>query len=172
MAVVATGFFDGVHLGHRKVIETLVSSARSRGEEAIVVTFSRHPRQVLSQDAESLRLLTSEQERIALLEECGADRVEVLNFTREFASLTAFEYLRDVVKRQLGGTAVVLGYNNRLGSDRLTAEEIVPVAESLGLDVIRCEAVGVISSTKIRKALEEGRVSDAEQMLGHSINHQ
>jgi riboflavin kinase/FMN adenylyltransferase len=67
MAVAATGFFDGVHLGHRRVIEALVSSARSRGEEAVAVTFSQHPRAVLQQDARDLRLLSSAREKEALL---------------------------------------------------------------------------------------------------------
>ena len=179
MAVVATGFFDGVHLGHRQVIRTLVSSARERGEEAIVVTFAPHPRAVLQQDAHSLR---------------------------------------DVLIGRFGATALVLGFDNRLGSDRLTPDAIAPIAESLGLSVIVVapaaaaslrgnqpqktsgdagplplpseagpsllrsrgwlrfsEAVAVsttpaaaVSSTKIRKALEKGRVEDAEEMLGYA----
>lgn len=169
MAVVATGFFDGVHLGHRKVIETLVSSARERGEEAIVVTFAQHPRLVLGQDAEALRMLTTQEEKTALLKGLGVDRVEVVNFTKEFASLTAYEYLREVVKARFGATAIVLGYDTRIGSDRQTVEGIRSLATALGLEVICCEAVGGISSTKIRKALAEGRIADAEHMLGHKI---
>lgn len=172
MAVVATGFFDGVHLGHRKVIETLVSSARERGEEAIVVTFAQHPRLVLGQDADALRMLTTQAEKTAMLKELGVDRVEVVNFTKEFASLTAFEYLRDVVKAGFGATAIVLGYDTRLGSDKQTVSGIAPAAASLGLEVICCEAVEGISSTRIRKAVDEGRIADAEAMLGHVINPQ
>ena len=175
MAVVATGFFDGVHLGHRQVIQTLVSSARARGEEAIVVTFSRHPRAVLQQDAYNLRLLNSPQEREALLRGLGVDRVETLPFDRAFARLTAEEYLRTVLRDRLGATLLVLGYDNRLGSDRLTPELITPIAESLGLEVLVVPPTStasaphseVVSSTKIRKALEEGRVEAAEAMLGY-----
>ena len=86
MAVVATGFFDGVHTGHRRVIMTLVSSAREREEEAVVVTFANHPRAVLQQDARSLRLLSSPEEKKEMLCALGVDRVEILNFTREFAA--------------------------------------------------------------------------------------
>jgi FAD synthase len=136
MAVVATGFFDGVHLGHRQVIQTLVSSARERGEEAIVVTFAQHPRAVLQQDARTLRLLNSPQEKEALLRGLGVDRVETLPFDRAFARLTAEEYLRTVLRDRLGATLVVLGYDNRLGSDCLTPDAIRPLAESLGLEVV------------------------------------
>ena len=136
MAVVATGFFDGVHLGHRQVIQTLVSSARQKGEEAIVVTFAQHPRAVLQQDARELRLLNSPQEKEALLRALGVDRVEVLPFDRAFARLTAEQYVRTVLQERLGATRLVLGYDNRLGSDRLTPDLIAPLAQSLGLEVV------------------------------------
>lgn len=172
MAVVATGFFDGVHLGHRQVIQTLVSSARQRGEEAIVVTFAQHPRAVLQQDARILRLLNSPQEKEALLRGLGVDRVETLPFDRAFARLTAEDYIRDVLRDRLGATRLVLGYDNRLGSDCLGPEAIRPLAESLGLavEVVPASSASdiVVSSTKIRKALEEGRVEDAEAMLGYA----
>ena len=172
MAVVATGFFDGVHLGHREVIRTLVSSARERGEEAIAVTFATHPRAVLQQDARSLRLLSSPQEKISLLKSLGVDRVEVLEFSREFSRLTAGEYLRDTVRARLGGTAIVLGYDNRLGSDNLTPSLIEPLARGLGLDVAIVPAAlspehKLVSSTKIREALAAGQVEEAASMLGY-----
>ena len=172
MAVVATGFFDGVHLGHRQVIQTLVSSARQRGEEAIVVTFAQHPRAVLQQDARILRLLNSPQEKEALLRSLGVDRVETLPFDRAFARLTAADYIRDVLRDRLGATCLILGYDNRLGSDCLGPDAIRPLAESLGLevDIVPASSASdiVVSSTKIRKALEEGRVEDAEAMLGYA----
>ena len=172
MAVVATGFFDGVHLGHRQVIQTLVSSARQRGEEAIVVTFAQHPRAVLQQDARLLRLLNSPQEKEALLRSLGVDRVETLPFDRAFARLTAADYIRDVLRDRLGATCLILGYDNRLGSDCLGPDAIRPLAESLGLevDIVPASSASdiVVSSTKIRKALEEGRVEDAEAMLGYA----
>ena len=175
MAVVATGFFDGVHLGHRQVIQTLVSSARERGEEAIVITFSRHPRTVLQQDARNLRLLNSPEEKVALLRALGVDRVETLVFDRSFARLTAEEYLRTILLDRFGATLLVLGYDNRLGSDRLTPDLIRPVAERLGLAMTvvpaasasEAETAEAVSSTKIRKALEAGSVEEAERMLGY-----
>ena len=184
MAVVATGFFDGVHLGHRLVIDTLLRAAQERGEQSVVVTFWPHPRTVLQKDARDLRLLSSLHEKRAMLSALGVDRVEVVDFSREFRSLTAEAYLREWVRDRLGGTAVVLGYDNRMGSDGLPHDAIVPLAQSLGLDVIECSAVSgewgsenrltprtqqdaAISSTKIRAALEKGDVKAAETMLGY-----
>ena len=108
MAVAATGFFDGVHRGHRHLLDILVSSARKRAERAIVVTFSKHPRTVLQQDARTLRLLTSTEEKIALLKACGVDSVEVLGFDRSFSSMTARQYLSEVLRSKLRVTAVVV----------------------------------------------------------------
>ena len=141
MAVIATGFFDGVHLGHRLVIDTLLRAARERGEQSVIVTFWPHPRTVLQKDARELRLLSSLSEKRAMLSALGVDRVEVVPFSREFSRLTAEEYLREWVVGRLGGTAVVLGYDNRMGSDGLAHDAIVPLAQSLGLDVIECDAV-------------------------------
>ena len=123
MAVVTTGFFDGVHLGHRHLLETVVSLARERGEEAVVVTFWPHPRMVLQQDARELRLLTSLPEKKERLAALGIDRVEVLPFTRELSRLTAREYL-GLLEERFASSVVVMGYDNRIGSDRLTADEI------------------------------------------------
>ena len=196
MAVVATGFFDGVHLGHRLVIDTLLRAAHERGEQSVVVTFWPHPRTVLQKDARELRLLNSLQEKRAILSALGVDRVEVVDFSREFRMLTAEQYLREWVIGRLGGTAIVLGYDNRMGSDGLQHDAIVPLAQSLGLKVIECDAVipsgtgdaaarnaeggtdfqtptlrkqpdAAISSTKIRAALERGEVEEAEAMLGY-----
>ena len=141
MAVVATGFFDGVHLGHRLVIDTLLRAARERGEQSVVVTFWPHPRTVLQKDARELRLLTSLQEKRGILSALGVDRVEVVPFSQEFRSMTAEQYLRDFVGGRLGGTAIVLGYDNRMGSDGLQHDAIAALAQSLGLDVIECPAV-------------------------------
>ena len=216
VAVVTTGFFDGVHLGHRHVLETVVSAARERGEEAIVVTFWPHPRTVLQQDAREFRLLTSLEEKKALLADAGIDRVEVLPFTREFAALKAEEYLQ-LLRDRFGATLIVMGYDNHIGSDRKTAKELCD-ADVLKVDALEnyfsqgfaknqfsnavtrpgteenyflqgfaknqfssahsehsyChserseESPGTISSTKIRLALEEGRIQEANEMLGYS----
>ncbi len=169
MAVVATGFFDGVHIGHRMVVETLVSEARRRGEESLVLTFWPHPRIVLAQDAMGLRLLNTPDEKISLLKDLGVDRVVQLEFTREFSRMGTEQYLREIVKERFGGSAILLGYDNRIGHDSLTPAQTADIASSLGLDVIRAEkvsAVGIaVSSTKIRTALNAGDVETASSYL-------
>lgn len=169
--VIATGFFDGVHIGHRFLVERLVAEARARGVQSMVVTFWPHPRTVLQDGARSLRLLSTLTEKKAMLGSLGVDRVEVLDFTKEFCSLTAEQYLRDVVIGRFGGSAIVLGYDNRMGSDGLGTQGIAELAGSLGLDVIRPDAMPsggtVVSSTKIRRLLSGGEISEATDMLGY-----
>ena len=165
MAVIATGFFDGVHLGHRKVIDTLLCIAKERGEQSVVLTFWPHPRTVLQQGARELRLLNSLEEKKDILYSLGVDKVEVLPFTRRFANMTAKEYLDKVVMKKYGGTVIVVGYDNRMGCDSATADEIVPFAEELGLDMIKCAPRGDISSTKIRNCLAAGKLEMANEML-------
>ena len=188
VAVVTTGFFDGVHLGHRHVLETVVSAARERGEEAIVVTFWPHPRTVLQQDAREFRLLTSLEEKKALLAAAGIDRVEVLPFTRQFASLKAEEYLQ-LLRDRFGASLVVMGYDNRIGSDRKMASEISGESfPSAPLEIIFCDVSQktsfqlrpsfvaqrtdspstAISSSIIRIALAGGDVASANEMLGYA----
>lgn len=169
MAVIATGFFDGVHIGHRLVIETLVSEARRRREESLVLTFWPHPRIVLQNDALGLRLLNTPSEKTALLKGLGVDKVYQLDFTREFSEMGAEQYLREVVMGRYGGTAILLGYDNRIGHDSLTPVQTADLASSLGLDVIRAEKVSsvglAVSSTKIRNALKAGDVETASIYL-------
>ena len=163
VAVVTTGFFDGVHLGHRHVLETVVSSARERGEEAVAVTFWPHPRTVLQQDARELRLLTSLEEKKRLLAAAGIDRVAVLPFTRAFAALSAAEY-RDLLVREYGASLLVMGYDNRIGADHKTAAEMPG-------PVLSCREMGVerhISSTHIRRCLADGDIVEANAMLGYA----
>ena len=191
--IATTGFFDGVHLGHRLVIERLVSFARERGDESLVVTFWPHPRAVLQDGARELRLLNSLEEKKDLLRGLGVDRVEVLDFTRSFAALTAERYLREILRDRFGVTTLLMGYDNRLGSDRLTADKLCPIADADGIELIELEPFGMgsqgvtegghrfpdvhpdltpVSSTKIRKALESGDIASAANMLGYGYSLQ
>lgn len=167
MAVIATGFFDGVHLGHRSVIRTLVDEASRRSDESLVITFWPHPRTVLQNGARALRLLTSLEEKTALLKGLGVDRIEVIPFSREFSRMTAEEYLKDIVAGKFGGKTVVFGYDNRIGSDQLTPVRAAEAARKAGLDTVMTSPVGEISSTVIRGALQDGLVEDACAMLGY-----
>ena len=172
------------------MLETVVSSARERGEEAVVVTFWPHPRTVLQQDARDFRLLTSLEEKKALLAAAGIDRTEVLPFTREFASLKADEYL-SLLQSRYGASLIVMGYDNRIGCDRKTFKDMEaywsPNPSSLRSSSLPTALTAVgplpftwpraatgsedqqasISSTRIRKALEEGDVEAANGMLGY-----
>ena len=181
--IATTGFFDGVHLGHRLVIERLVSLARERGDESLVVTFWPHPRAVLQDGARELRLLNSLEEKKQLLRDLGVDSIEVLDFTRSFAALSAEQYLREILRDRFGVTTLLMGYDNRLGSDRLTADKLRPIADAISVELIELEPFGQaegghrfadvhpslthISSTRIRKSLEEGKVEEAAEMLGY-----
>ena len=172
--VVATGFFDGVHVGHRHVIEQLKAAAAVRGDESMVVTFWPHPRNVLQKEARSLRLLTSLAEKKEILLGMGVDRVEVVPFTKDFSSMTTEEYLR-MLMNDYGAKAILIGYDNRMGSDADGADQVAMVAERLSLEVIRTEMVPsdygyAVSSTKIRERLEEGDVLHAASMLGYEYS--
>ena len=173
--VVATGFFDGVHLGHRHVIKHLVDAAAVRGVESTVLTFCPHPRNVLQKEARDLRLLTTLQHKKELLMSLGVNHVEVIPFTKDFSTMTVEEYLRDIVIGKYGGTALLLGYDNKLGCDAKDADHVARIAESLGLEVIRTDAVSLdpgtaVSSTKIRNRLLDGDVSGAAEMLGYDYS--
>ncbi len=170
--IATSGFFDGVHLGHRLVLEKLISLSRERGEDPLVVTFWPHPRAVLQNDARELQLLSSPDEKKTLIASVGISRVEVVPFTRSFAAMTAREYL-DFLRESFDVSCVLMGYDNRIGSDGLTAADL----DGYGVEVVAfgqqasvrnvLSSEMTVSSTKIRKALEEGRVEAANAMLGY-----
>ena len=171
MAVIATGFFDGVHQGHRRVIDTLLSEARARGEQSVVVTFWPHPRAVLHKDDSSLRLLMSRSSREAMIRGLGVDRLETIEFSPEFASLSALDYIR-MLRDGYGCTALVLGYDTRFGSEQAGPQTIADLARGEGMDAVIVPPVNApdsdmpISSTLIRTALEEGDAQLAAELLG------
>ena len=173
MIVAATGFFDGVHSGHRMVIEKAVRMARESGGKSLVVTFWPHPRNVLQLDADKLRLLTSLEEKRRRCLALGVDEFVVLPFSREFSSLTASEFLSRYLIGRYGVTHLVLGYDHHLGSDdvrdveqrdrivRMCGIVPVPVSESIS-------ASGrAVSSTMIRDILSRGDVVLGGSLLGY-----
>lgn len=174
MAVAATGFFDGVHLGHRKVVETLVRVAHERGEESLILTFWPHPREVLSGGQDSVTLLNGMEEKMMKLRSLGVDRIEVIPFTPDFAALPAKEYL-EMLSGDYSVTAMVLGYDTRIGADRLGSGELSELCAEVGIHCVCVPPVEVelqggtvtVSSTKIRGALAEGDTESAKIMLGY-----
>ena len=173
MIVAATGFFDGVHSGHRMVIEKAVEMAREAGGKSLVVTFWPHPRNVLQLDADKLRLLTSLEEKRQRCLAMGVDDFVVLPFSRDFSTLTASEFLSRYLIGRYGVTHLVLGYDHHLGSDDVRDVEqrdrivrmcgIVPVPVS---DSISASGRAV-SSTMIREILAKGDVVLGGSLLGY-----
>lgn len=173
MIVAATGFFDGVHLGHQMVIKKTVELARQCGGRSLVITFWPHPRTVLQQDADRLRILSSMEEKRRMCYSLGVDDFVVLPFTREFAELTAEEFLDEYLADRYEVSTLVIGYDHKIGcdgsSDRQKLKEIV---RSCGItplfveDNISSEGVA-ISSTLVRNKLAQGDVASANAMLGY-----
>lgn len=171
-AVATIGFFDGVHLGHRHLIKSVVDSAKEMGLQSAVVTFDRHPRQVVQTDYVP-QLLTTLDEKLQLLCDTGVDLAVVLPFDRQMASLSAHDFMRDVLKKQLCVERLVIGYDNRFGHGRTDGfPEYVDYGRELGIEVVGHEAYlpdGLrVSSSAVRRALADGNVKEACQMLGRA----
>ena len=135
------------------------------------MTFWPHPRIVLGQDAGSLNLLTPPDRRTELIKSLGVDEVHVLEFNQEFSSMTAEQYIREVLQARFDVDAMVLGYDSRIGHDQLDPEQVRELAERMGMDVIVtspvCDSTLPISSTRIRKLLEQGDIPGANALLGY-----
>lgn len=173
MVVAATGFFDGVHKGHSAVLERLKQVAQEQHKESAVITFWPHPRTVLQQDAHSLRLLNSLQEKRERVLAMGIDHFWVVDFSRQFSKLSTEEFMREYLIGRYGVSALVIGYDHKLGNSALQSQQqMIDIATSLGLETIRVEEFQlgetIISSTKIRTALQSGEVSKASDLLGYN----
>lgn len=174
-SVAAVGFFDGVHFGHRFLLENVKATARARNLATMAVTFNRHPLQLLRPE-KTPALLTTTDERVSLIEEQGIDLCAMLNFTKEFAAQTAKEFMMRYLAGKLNVKALVIGYDHSLGSDKdKTFEHYRTLGEELGISVSRAARYmppsGVeVSSTAIRRALLEGKVETASSMLGRPYN--
>ena len=163
---VTVGSYDGVHLGHRALIGRLIAEARANGGESVVLTFEPHPRITLGR-AEGLRLLTTLDEKTALLEELGVDNVIVIPFDRAFSALSGEEFVNDYLIGRVGAETLVAGYNHRFGHDRIDCDTL---AASGRLRVVKVEPCTVdgqrVSSTLIRRLLEEGKTAEAARLTG------
>lgn len=175
MSTVATiGFFDGVHLGHQHLIHQVVAEAHRRSGTAAVVTFTVHPRTVLSGTA--VPLLTTPDEKRALLRSYGIGRIHSLDFTPQMAQMSAHDFMYDILLRRLEVDTLIIGYDHRFGRGRTeTFDDYVRYGTTMGIEVIRAEAFSLegqpVSSSRIRRLLQqEGDIKAANHLLGHAYS--
>ena len=144
--VVATiGFFDGVHRGHRYLINKVMETAHAHAQQSMVITFDRHPREVLQSDYQP-QMLTTLNTKLRLLHETGVDRVEVLHFTRQLAALSARQFMAQVLKERLGVTTLVIGYDHRFGHDRAEGfDDYVRYGKELGIEVVQNSELTILA---------------------------
>jgi len=170
-SVVTVGTFDGVHKGHRALIDAVVTKASERNARSVVVTFDPHPREIINPGKGGIKLLTTLKERCEILEDLGVDVLLVIPFDRDFSLLTSEEFVRKIIHKKVGVSEFVIGYDHHFGRDREgTIETIKKLGAELGFDsyVVSKQEMGdvTISSTVIRRTLaEEGNVKKAAEYL-------
>lgn len=173
-AVLTIGSFDGVHKGHQKILQSLITTAKDIAGESVVLTFHPHPRQVLSRGKEAaLKLINSPQEKIELLEKTGIDHLVIIPFTQDFAKLSPREYMEDFLVRYFHPSLLIIGYDHQFGKDRKgNFDSLQRYAEETGafrLKEIPAQDISdvTVSSTKIRNAIAEGNIEHANNLLGY-----
>ena len=169
--VVTLGTFDGVHLGHQRIINRLLSSTQNNDLESIVLTFLQHPRSVLQVESD-IKLLNTNDEKIALLEEKGIDNLIIHTFDRDFSELTGEEFVKSILVDQLNIKKIIIGYDHRFGKNRASdIHDLIYFGKKYHFDVEQISAKEIdeisISSTKIRKAIQDGNLKLANQYLGY-----
>jgi len=168
---VTIGTFDGVHLGHKKVLSNLISTAKKSGSSSVLLTFFPHPRIVLDKNAD-IKLINTIDERIKLLEKTGLDILVIQEFTKDFAKKTALDFVKNVLVDHLKISNLIIGYDHRFGKDREgNFDQLTEYGKIFGFDVTKISQQEIdhitISSTKIRKAIELGNIEEANRYLGY-----
>lgn len=170
--IITTGTFDGVHFGHRKIIDRLTKIADSNDGESVILTFSPHPRMVLFPDDHGLQLINTIEEKIELLQKAGVQHLIIHPFTVEFSRMTSIQFVRDILVSQFNTYKLVIGYDHHFGRNREGSfEHLKEYSPLYGFEVEEIpvqllDDVGV-SSTKIRNALLDGKVDLANDYLGY-----
>jgi len=168
--VLTIGTFDGLHLGHQKILKTVCAEAKQRGLVSVLLTFHPHPRRVLFPD-EPLGLIQTQEEKLTRLKAMGLDHLVVLNFNEAFAQQTAAKFVEEILIKGLNAQSVIIGYDHQFGHDRqgnlafLRNYEAAGAFEVKEIPVEQIDAV-YISSSKIRKAIEQGQIATANAYLG------
>lgn len=170
-SVVTIGTFDGVHVGHRKILEKLIADARETGLQSVLLTFFPHPRMVLQKDS-TIKLLNTIEEKTDILRDMGLDALVVHPFTREFSRMSATEFVRGVLVEKLRAKKVIIGYDHRFGRNRnanINDLRNFGALFDFQVDEIPAQEIDAVSvsSTKIRKALEAGDLETATTYLGY-----
>ena len=172
--VLTIGTFDGVHLGHQKIIARLHDLAKAKNGESVIFTFDPHPRKVLAPGESNLRLLTTMDEKIRLFEQSGIDHLIIYPFTPEFAQLTYEEFVEKILVDQIHTKFLVVGYDHKFGKNREGGFEFLKnCADRLGFQIEKLDVLLMnesnISSTKIREAIQHGDFETANAFLGYSF---
>ncbi|GAB4374511.1 MAG: bifunctional riboflavin kinase/FAD synthetase [Salibacteraceae bacterium] len=170
---ITTGTFDGVHIGHRKIIDRLKATANERGLESVLITFDPHPRTVIFHDSPPVKLLSTLDEKLELLGQTGIDRVIVHPFTIEFSRTPALNYVRDMLVGKLRMEVMVVGYDHQFGKNREgSIEQLREFSTVYGFEIVEIPPQEIdqvnVSSTKIRNALERGDVKTANRFLSYN----
>ena len=172
-AVVTIGTFDGVHTGHRIIIEQLLAAAKQLDGEAIIITFHPHPRKIVGLEETEIKLLNSFEEKVLLLQQLGVHHLVVVPFTTEFSQQPAMAYIEDFLVALFKPAAIIIGYDHRFGKNRLGNYQLLEeVKEKFGFSLIEISARVLnniaISSTRIRNALNTGSIEEANSYLGYA----
>lgn len=165
------GFFDGVHRGHQFMIDSLTTMAHAQGRQSLVITFDRHPRQVVHADYVP-QLITTTDEKLQLLHATAADRIEMLHFDAQMAQLSAYEFMRQVLHEKYGVAMLLTGYDNRFGHNRAEGfADYVRYGEEMGMKVLQNTPIDIdglrVSSSLIRRLIVEGNITEASNCMGH-----
>lgn len=169
--VLTIGTFDGVHIGHQKILNQLNEEARKIGGQSVLFTFYPHPRMILYPESHGLKLIQTQDEKLRKLKKMGLENIIVFPFTFEFSRLTALEFVRDYLVNQLHVKKLVIGYDHQFGKNREgSISYLKDVSETYGFEVIEIPAQDIddvnVSSTKIREALIHGNIELANEYLG------
>ena len=171
-AIVTIGTFDGVHVGHQKILKKLVDCAKDTGGETVLLTFFPHPRLIINPTDDSLRLINDIEEKTHQLALCGLDHLIITPFTRDFSNLSPEEYIRNVLVEKLGTKTIIIGYDHHFGKDRKgTIKDLVRFSEIFDFEVKEIAKQDIedvaVSSTRIREALIKGEIDTANKYLGY-----
>jgi riboflavin kinase/FMN adenylyltransferase len=171
-AVVTSGTYDGVHIGHQKILRRMIEVAKLNGGESVLITFWPHPRMVLNNDTGFLKLINTIDEKQEILREIGINHLIYIPFTKEFAQTSSEDFIRNILVDAIGTKKLIIGYNHRFGKNREgNFQNLVKNSHKYGFEVEEIpkheiDKIG-ISSTIIRKSLNNGDILTAEKYLGH-----